>query len=70
MVTVSQGDSLWKIADDYSSQQSLSKTEFVNWVKTHNQIIDEDYIYPGEKITIPVDSNSQTSNEFASAVDK
>lgn len=69
-VTVSQGDTLWKIADDYSEQQSLSKAEFVNWVKVQNQI-DEDHIFPGEKITIPVSSNSQsTTNEFASAVEK
>jgi nucleoid-associated protein YgaU len=69
-VTVSEGDTLWKIAGDYSGEQSLSKTEFVNWVKMHNQI-DEDHIFPGEKITIPVNSNSQsTDNEFASAVEK
>ena len=69
-VTVSQGDTLWKIADDYSEAQSLSKTEFVNWVKIHNQI-DEDHIFPGEKITIPVSNNPQsTNNEFASAVVK
>jgi cell division protein YceG involved in septum cleavage len=65
-VTVSEGDSLWKIADNYSEEQSLSKVDFVNWVKTHNQI-DEDHIYPGEKIVIPVSSKQETSNEFASA---
>lgn len=71
-VTVSQGDTLWKIADDYSEQQSLSKGEFVSWVKTHNQI-DEDHIFPGEKIMIPVSSNPQaqvSNDEFASAVEK
>jgi LysM repeat protein len=67
-VTVSEGDSLWKIAEDYSEDQSLSKKEFVNWVKTHNQI-EEDKIFPGEKIVIPVSSKEQTSNEYASAAD-
>ncbi|WML52172.1 LysM peptidoglycan-binding domain-containing protein [Neobacillus sp. PS3-12] len=69
-VTVSQGDTLWKIADNYLENQSLSKVEFVDWVKTHNQI-DEDRIFPGEKIMIPISSNSQpTNDEFASAVEK
>src|SRR5690348_1258374 len=63
-VTVSEGDTLWNIADSYSEEQSLSKAEFVNWVKIHNQI-DEDYIFPGEKITIPVSSSQTTNNEFA-----
>lgn len=65
-VTVSQGDTLWKIADNYSDEQSLSKTQFVNWVKMHNPI-NEDQIFPGEKIVIPVSSNPQTTDEFASA---
>lgn len=69
-VTVSQGDSLWKIAENYSDQQSLSKDEFVNWVKIHNQIEADDHIFPGEKIVIPVSSEDLTSNEFASAAQK
>jgi cell division protein YceG involved in septum cleavage len=69
-VTVSQGDTLWKIADNYLEEQSLSRVEFVDWVKTHNQI-DEDQIFPGEKIMIPISSDSQVTNdEFASAVEK
>jgi cell division protein YceG involved in septum cleavage len=67
-ITVSEGDSLWKISDQFSGQHSLSNEEFVSWVKLHNQL-DEDKIYPGEQIVIPVNkkANTDTDAEFASA---
>ncbi len=52
-VTVSEGDSLWKISQQYSGQHSLSNEEFVNWVEKNNENIGEQ-IYPGEEIMIPV----------------
>ncbi|MBL4952747.1 LysM peptidoglycan-binding domain-containing protein [Neobacillus sp. OS1-32] len=64
-VTVSEGDSLWKIAGQYSGQHSLSKAEFVNWVKRHNEKVD-DQIYPGEKIVIPVSNKAPAATELAS----
>ena len=67
-VTVSDGDSIWKIAEDYSEEHSLSKVQFVNWVQTHNHI-EGDHIFPGEKIVIPVSSKSQVTNELASAAE-
>lgn len=66
-VTVSAGDSLWKISDQYSEQLSISKKEFVNWVKKHNNI--EEHIYPGDEIIIPVSKDSLTS-QYASAPEK
>lgn len=65
-VTISEGDSLWKIASEYAEQHSLSNKEFVSWVEKHNNI-DGDIIKPGEVIMIPVNHEVFSSNEFASA---
>ncbi|NRD79058.1 LysM peptidoglycan-binding domain-containing protein [Bacillus sp. BRMEA1] len=66
-VTVSQGDSLWKIAQQYSDQLSISNAEFVSWVKEHNSNID-DQIYPGDVITIPVSKDNSETPLLASGV--
>jgi len=52
-VTISEGDTLWKISDQFEGQHSLSNKGFVSWVKKHNENI-KDQIYPGEQIVIPV----------------
>jgi LysM repeat protein len=65
-ITVSEGDSLWKISNHYSDQHSYSNDEFVSWVKQHNEI-DGDRIYPGEEIVIPVNYEVGSMTEYASA---
>ncbi len=65
-ITISEGDSLWKIAEGYSKTYSLSNDQFISWVKKHNEI-DGDRIYPGEKIAIPIKNNEVGAKEFASA---
>lgn len=65
-ITVSEGDSLWKISNQYSDQHSYSNDEFVSWVKQHNEI-DGDRIYPGEEIIIPVNYEVGSLTEYASA---
>lgn len=70
-VTVSDGDSLWKMSEKYSGEHSLSNEEFVSWVKSHNDI-EEDHIYPGQEIVIPVsketpDMEVPAPTQFASA---
>lgn len=66
-VTVSQGDSLWKISQEYSDQLSMSNEDFVNWVKKHNSNVG-DQIYPGDVITIPVSKESPAATQLASDV--
>jgi LysM repeat protein len=66
-VTISQGDSLWKISQQYSDQLSMSNEEFVNWVKKHNSNVG-DLIYPGDVITIPVSKESPAATQLASGV--
>lgn len=65
-ITVSEGDSLWKISNQYSTQHSYSNDEFVSWVQHHNEI-DGDKIYPGEEIIIPVNYEVGSMTEYASA---
>jgi LysM repeat protein len=65
-VTVTEGDSLWKISQQYADKHSLTNNQFVSWVKTHNNI-DGDDLIPGEKIVIPVSEKVQSQpTEFAS----
>lgn len=65
-ITISEGDSLWKISKQYSEQHSLSNDDFVSWVKRHNDI-EGDEIYPGEEIMIPVNHDASFPTELASA---
>ncbi|XJZ28597.1 LysM peptidoglycan-binding domain-containing protein [Bacillota bacterium Lsc_1132] len=65
-ITINEGDSLWKIAQQYSSEYSLSNDQFIGWVKEHNEI-EGDQIYPGEKIIIPIKNSDIGTKEFASA---
>jgi LysM repeat protein len=67
MVTVSEGDSLWGISDQFSSQHELSNKEFIKWVKLHNNL-EEDQIFPGEVLMIPVNQQTWSTTELASAV--
>ncbi len=69
-ITVSEGDSLWEISDQYSGWHSLSNKEFISWVRKHNTNVGDE-IFPGEKIIIPVSRNSSiSSTELASALEE
>jgi len=68
-VTVSQGDSLWALSEQYADQQSLSNKEFVNWVKKHNPNAG-DKLLPGEKIIIPITNEAPVATQLASAPEK
>lgn len=66
-VTVKAGDTVWEIADQYSLESELSKKQFVKWVLSKNDLI-ENKIYPGEEIILPVKNRpTTTKTELASA---
>jgi cell division protein YceG involved in septum cleavage len=65
-ITVSEGDSLWNISNQYSEQHTYSNNEFISWVKQHNEI-EGDRIYPGDEIIIPVNYEVGSLTEYASA---
>ncbi|MGN7175030.1 cell division suppressor protein YneA [Paenibacillus sp. FSL R5-0490] len=66
-VTVAEGDSLWKIAENFSSEHSLSTDQFINWVEQNNGIA-AGRIFPGDEIVIPVKAlDDQPYKELASS---
>ncbi|MEK3855003.1 cell division suppressor protein YneA [Cytobacillus sp. FSL H8-0458] len=66
-VTVAEGDTLWKIAENFSSEHSLSTDQFINWVEQNNGIA-AGRIFPGDEIVIPVKAlHDQPYKELASS---
>ncbi|GLB59245.1 cell division suppressor protein YneA [Cytobacillus sp. NCCP-133] len=66
-VRVSEGDSLWEIAENFSAEHSLSSNEFVSWVEQNNGITGG-RIFPGDVIVIPVKAvKGQPFTELASS---
>lgn len=64
-IKVSEGDTLWEIAEELSSQHSLTSKEFIQWVEKNNAIYN-DRIYPGDELVIPVTINNSEIKEYAS----
>lgn len=64
-ITVSEGDTLWEIAEVLSAQHSLTSKEFVKWVEKNNAIYG-DRIFPGDELVIPVTINNSEMKEYAS----
>ncbi|WNS77265.1 LysM peptidoglycan-binding domain-containing protein [Bacillus sp. DTU_2020_1000418_1_SI_GHA_SEK_038] len=67
-ITVNDGDTLWQIAEDFSTNHELTAMEFINWVERNNGISGE-RIFPGDELVIPVleDYSSQVHTELASS---
>ncbi|USK40751.1 LysM peptidoglycan-binding domain-containing protein [Cytobacillus firmus] len=66
-VTVAEGDSLWEIAENFSSEHSLTTDQFINWVERNNGIA-AGRIFPGDEIVIPVKAlDDQPYKELASS---
>jgi cell division protein YceG involved in septum cleavage len=67
-VTVTAGDTIWEIADQYTNDSFLTKKQFINWVLTQNEI-NEKQIYPGDQLILPVKNSTINMNtELASAI--
>ncbi|WP_271004224.1 cell division suppressor protein YneA [Listeria seeligeri] len=67
-VGVSEGDSLWALADEYAGKSNMAKAEFVSWVEQENNLTDG-HIKAGESVVIPVHEtkllNSDSSIQLA-----
>ncbi len=63
-ITVQSGESLWKMAEDYSEDHNLSKTEFVAWVEKKNGI-SNGKIFVGDELILPVSPTSNMSTQYA-----
>lgn len=63
-ITVQSGETLWKMAEDYSEDHNLSKTEFVAWVEKKNGV-SNGKIYAGDELILPVSPTSSESPQYA-----
>lgn len=69
-VNVSEGDSLWALADQYAGKSDMAKADFVSWVEKENNLADG-HVEAGESVIIPVhktkliksDSTIQLANQ-------
>lgn len=62
-ITVSEGDTLWNISDEYSEYHHLSKDKFIKWVERYNGISGE-RIHSGDQLLIPVRNSAFEINEI------
>ncbi|MEI5906737.1 LysM peptidoglycan-binding domain-containing protein [Bacillus spongiae] len=60
-ITITRGDSLWAISDNFKEYHKMSTPEFISWVLDHNQL-DDDNLYEGDSIIIPV--NREELSDF------
>ena len=67
MVTVNEGESLWKIAEELSDEHDFSKREFIAWVEKENSISDG-RIYAGEQLVVPIMPEAIDSNQVAGTI--
>lgn len=58
VVTVSENDSLWEIAEEFAEKHQFSTAEFVQWMENHNGIINGE-IHPGDLVAIPVKADEE-----------
>ncbi|MGE8203972.1 cell division suppressor protein YneA [Heyndrickxia sp. NPDC080065] len=67
-IIITEGQSLWKLAQIYSEEHSMNSQEFIDWVSEKNHLRN-DIIKPGEKIVIPVKVKSQLNDKNQLALD-
>lgn len=58
--TVSEGESLWVIASSAANEMELTIEEALDWIKNENGL-DNDAIYPGQSLAIPVEMKGVAS---------
>lgn len=52
-VVVTDGDSVWKLADTFSIHSSLTIEESVDWIVHHNEL-NGSTVLPGQAVNVPV----------------
>jgi cell division protein YceG involved in septum cleavage len=59
-VTVSTGDTLWEMADNYQTH-NLTRQEFIDWTIENNEL-EANRLKPGDTIIIPVSKQVAINN--------
>lgn len=67
-ITVQSGESLWKIADNFSDNHNLTNHEFVVWVEKENGI-SGGKIYAGEELVIPIRTQQKNETSQYASID-
>ncbi|WP_246939687.1 cell division suppressor protein YneA [Bacillus pinisoli] len=62
-VVITENQSIWELAIQFSSEHSLTPSEFVHWVEKNNSI-DPDFVKAGTAITIPVKKELEDDSMF------
>lgn len=65
-ITIKEGDSLWKLAEEYSDKHHLTTSEFIAWIEKTNGI-NGSYLVAGTTLTIPVLKNEQEQTTLVSS---
>lgn len=63
-ITVSDGDTLWNLSEEYADLHRLSRNEFINWVEHYNGVSAE-RIYVGQELMIPVKDSAVEIEEIS-----
>ena len=66
VVTIEEGDTIWKLREDLSDYHNLSFTDFVKWIEKNNQV-NVEYIKPGHELIIPIKDTNRLNeiNHYA-----
>jgi len=67
-VIVSEGQSLWSIADTYTMENGMTQTEFIKWVQKENNLKTVD-IKQGQTLIIPIKIKNKVENMHQLASD-
>lgn len=62
-ITVKNGDSLWKISQQFEDQHGLTEKEFVKWVEKYNSLTGE-VIHSGDQIIIPISEKQLDLDDY------
>ncbi|TDQ39738.1 cell division suppressor protein YneA [Aureibacillus halotolerans] len=66
-VHIEKGDSIWALAEEYTALHTMSKPDFIQWVKENNQL-PTSTLEPGQQLIIPVTMkqlSTERSSQFA-----
>jgi LysM repeat protein len=63
-ITISDGDTLWNLSEEYADYHHLSRADFIEWVEQYNGISGE-RIYAGQELMIPVKDSVMEIDEIS-----
>lgn len=68
-IIVSDGQSLWELAQIYAEEHSMNPQDFIEWVTNKNHLSSSRMVKTGDKIVIPVKVKKQLEDDSQLAFD-